>query len=133
MIKLKFIKANEITGKAKATIHQSGKLGFSNEAISYLNIKEGLHIMFAQNEDDEDDLNLYAKVTNEASEDAFKISKAGAYYYVNTKGLFDKLDIDYNKKTIIYDLTKIEVEGEEIIKLNRRDIAKKKKEVEEQE
>jgi hypothetical protein len=133
MLKLKFIKASEVASKAKATIHQSGKLGFSNEAISYLQIKDGAHIMFAQNEEDAEDLNLYAMLTEEANDESFKISKAGAYFYVNTKGMFDSIGVVYTGKTIIYDITKIEVEGQTVIKFNRREIKKKNKEVKDNE
>jgi alpha-amylase/alpha-mannosidase (GH57 family) len=126
---LKFIKANEISSKAKATIHKSGKLGFSNEATNYLKIKEGMYIMFAQNEDDSKDLNLYAILSEETKEEAFRISKAGEYFYVNTKGMFDSIEVDYSKKTIIYDIVKIEIDGNTIIKFNRREINKKNKEV----
>ena len=128
-MKLKFFVANDIASKAKATIHQTGKLGFSNEAISYLQIKEDMYIKFAQNEEDENDLNLYALLTTQNAEECFKISKAGNYYYVNTKGLFDRIGVNYKETKILYDITKIEVDGMSMIKLIRREIKKKKKEV----
>jgi hypothetical protein len=128
-MKLKFFVANDIASKAKATIHQTGKLGFSNEAISYLQIKEDVYIKFAQNEEDASDLNLYAVLTNQVTEECFKISKAGKYYYVNTKGLFDSIGVNYKETKILYDITKIEIEGVSMIKLIRREIKKKKKEV----
>ncbi len=128
-MKLKFFVANDIASKAKATIHQTGKLGFSNEAISYLQIKEDMYIKIAQNEEDENDLNLYALLTTQNTEECFKISKAGNYYYVNTKGLFDSIGVNYKETKILYDITKIEVDGMSMIKLIRREIKKKKKEV----
>ena len=128
-MKLKFISASNKAAKAKATIHKTGKLGFSIEAVSYLNLSEGLYIRFAQNEEDENDLNLYAQLTNEVSEESFKIIKAGQYFYVNTKVMFDDLGEKYVEKKIIYDIVKIDIEGEEILKLMRREIKKKKKEV----
>jgi len=124
-MKLKFIKAEETERNAKATVHTSGKLGFSKDAIDYLNITEGKSIQFAQNEDDLSDKNLYAKIYEGIQEGAFKISKAGDYYYVNSKNMFDALEIDYKKVKVIYDLVKIEYEGEKIIKMIRREIKKK--------
>lgn len=124
-MRLKFIKAEETERNAKATVHTSGKLGFSKDAIDYLGITEGKSIQFAQNEDDINDKNLYAKIYDGAQEGAFKISKAGEYYYVNTKNLFDSLEIDYKKVKIIYDIVMIEYEGEKIIKMIRREIKKK--------
>lgn len=126
-MKLKFLQANEIAPLSKATIHSSGKLGFSSDAIDMLGITQEKTIQFAQNEDDENDRNLYAIIYEEKQEGAFKISKAGDYFYVNTKNLFDSLEIDYKNIRIIYDIVKSNYEGKPIIKLIRRDIKKKEK------
>jgi hypothetical protein len=128
-MRLKFIKAEEIPQRAKATVHTSGKLGFSNEATDFLKLTEEKSIHFAQNEDDEADPNLYAIVNEDMQEGAFKVSKAGQYYYVNTKSLFDSLGVDYRKSKIIYDLVKAEYEGKPLIKMLRREIKKHKKEM----
>lgn len=127
-MKLKFFKAEEIENNAKATVHSTGKLGFSGDAIDFLNLKSGSSIQIGKNEEDENDQNLYAVVHSDMQEGAFKISKAGDYYYVNTKNLFDTLDIDYKKTKIIYDLVKSQYEGLAIIKMVKREIKKKKKE-----
>lgn len=127
-MKLKFIKAEEIPQRAKATVHTSGKLGFSNDAIDFLKLTESKSIQFAQNEEDEADLNLYAIINEGMKEGCFKVSKAGQYYYVNTKSLFDSLGIDYRETKIIYDLVKSEYEGMPLIKMLRREIKKQKKE-----
>ena len=75
-------------------------------------------------------MNLYALLATQNTDECFKISKAGHYYYVNTKGLFDSIGVDYKGTKILYDITKIEVDGMSMIKLIRREIKKKKKEVE---
>jgi len=126
-LKLKFINAEDTDHNAKATVHVSGKLGFSSGAVDYLQITEEKTIQFALNEDDETDMNLYAVTYDGAHEGAYRICKAGDYYYVNTKNLFDSLEYDYKKTKIIYDITKGEYEGTPIIKMIRRDITKKKK------
>jgi hypothetical protein len=126
-MKLKFIKAEDTEHNAKATVHTSGKLGFSKDAIDFLGIKEGKSIQFAQNEDDSADLNLYAVVNSGMQEGAFRISKAGEYFYVNTKNLFDALGVDYKSKKFIYDLVKEQYEGMQIIKMLRREIKKRSK------
>lgn len=128
-MKLKFIKAEDTERNAKATVHASGKLGFSSDAIDYLEITEGKAIQFAQNEDDESDLNLYAVMHGGLQDGAFKLNKAGKYYYVNTKNMFDNLNIDYKHTKIIYDLVKIEYDGNQIIKMIRRELKKKQKEM----
>jgi hypothetical protein len=128
-LKLRMLKAEETGRKAKATIHTSGKLGFSGDAIDYLAIKEGKSIQFAQNEDDEKDINLYAVLYDTMQEGALRINKAGSYYYVNTKSLFDTLYIPYKDKRIIYDLVKFEYEGQPFIKMLRREIKKNNKDL----
>lgn len=127
-MKLKFLNSAEAGRKAKVTIHTSGKLGFSGDAIDYLKITEGKSIQFAQNEENEQDLNLYAAVYEDVREGAFRINKAGNYFYVNTKNLFDTLNIDYKSKRVIYDLVKFDYEGQPMVKMMRRDIKKKIKE-----
>ena len=128
-MKLLFIKAEETERNAKATVHTSGKLGFSKDAIEYLGINEGNTIQFAQNTEDVNDKNLYAKVYSSIQEGAFRINKAGEYFYVNTKNMLDTLGVDYKNTKIIYDLVKGEYEGEQIVKMLRREIKKKKKEL----
>ena len=37
---------------------------------------------------------------------AFAVRKSGAYYYINTKQLYDHMEFDYTKNTIIFDLVR---------------------------
>ncbi len=119
-MKLEFFDADEIQGNAKCTIHKSGKLGFSMDAINLLGITEGKSIGIAKGEDYDESGSLYLKVFEGAQKGAFSISKAGEYYYLNTKNLFNKLELDYRKDKIIYDVAEIELEGEKFFKLIRR-------------
>ena len=125
--KLKFYKASDLDRNLKCTIHITGKLGFSLEAIKKLNINESAYIKIAANEDDTSDKNLYMVVSNEPDNDDFKINKAGAYYYANTKALFDTLKLDYKNYTIMFDITNFEHEGQKLYKLQKREVKKKVK------
>jgi hypothetical protein len=125
-MKLQKIKPPDSSGLLKATIHASGKLGFSIGAIKVMNINSNNFIQIAVNSEDETDQNLYAFVTKEADENTLKINKAGNYYYVNTKALFDKLEIDYRRKKIMFDIVEIEYEEEKVFKLIRREKDRKK-------
>ncbi|MDP2362771.1 MAG: hypothetical protein Q8M94_03265 [Ignavibacteria bacterium] len=125
-MKLQKIKPPDNSGILKVTIHASGKLGFSIGAIRAMKIIGNEFIQIAINSEDETDQNLYAFITKEADENTLKINKAGNYYYVNTKALFDKLEIDYRKKKIIFDIVEIEYEGGNIFKLIRREKDRKK-------
>jgi hypothetical protein len=126
-MKLKFVKAQDIDRNVKATIHSSGKLGFSSDAARKLGLNEGVKsIMIAINEDDSKDQNLYIKTLSEQGEDAFNIVKAGEYYYVNTKAFFDNYNIEYRGNRVIYDIVEFDYEGEKMLKFIKREIKKKK-------
>lgn len=120
-MKILFIKADEIDRNIKCSIHKSGKLGFSSTAIDKLGLSNDKSVMIGVNEEDSDDENLYMSVEDGVKEEAFKISRAGEYYYANTKALFDKLGIDYRAKTIIYDIVDFEYEGMKMYKLIKRE------------
>jgi hypothetical protein len=124
-IKLKIISAKEFEKNFKCSIHKNGKLGFSETAIRKLNIDKNCGLIFGQNEDDLNDKNLYMKITREQIEDAFKINKAGQYFYANTKALFDSLELDYQNKTIIYDMLELNNDNEKLYKLIKREVEKK--------
>ena len=58
--------------------------------------------------------------------DSFKVCKAGAYYYVNTKVMFDSLGIDYISKTIIFDIIKLQDTVNEVYKMIKRELERTK-------
>jgi len=125
--KLKIFKPSELDKKLKCTIHITGKLGFSLETIKKLNINESTYIIIGANEEDASDKNYYMAISNEPDIDGFKINKAGAYYYANTKALFDTLKLDYKSNTIIFDITNFKHEGQKLYKLQKREVKKKQK------
>ncbi len=123
---LKFHIPKDSQGAIKCTIHKSGKLGFSKEAINEMKIDSNKSVRIATNESDENDNNLYLVVEEGKKEDAFRIIKAGDYFYLNTKRLFDELEIDYEKNKIIYDVIDTEIEGMKVYKLKRREKSRQK-------
>ena len=124
-MKIKFIKASELDKNLKATIHKSGKFGFTIEAAGKLGLNETKSISIGVNEDDLEDANLYVAVNNGVEKDAFKVNKAGGYYYVNTKLLFDNLKIDYANKSIMFDIVEEKIDDAIIYVFKRREIMKK--------
>src|SRR5258708_7030234 len=99
-MKLKLIHAGAVEKHLKATIHKSGKLGFTVEAAKKLHLDKNKGFGVAVNEEDPTDKNLYVYIREEKEEGFFQISKAGQYYYVNTKALFDNMKEDYVNETI---------------------------------
>lgn len=128
---LKFISASQFSVKLKATIHNSGKLGFTEATAKQLDFKENSAVKFAQDETDESVLYLANNVP--LDDDAFRVCKAGRYFYINTKLMFDSLGIDYKNKTVMFDMVRIKELDGEIYKLIKRENKRLKKDSKETE
>lgn len=124
-MKLKFINPEGLDKNLKATAHKSGKLGFTMEAAEKMKLSANKSARIAVNEDDSTDTNLYVIVNDTSTDGSFKISKAGAYYYINTKAMFDSMKIDYKNDWIVYDISKDTIDGQLIYKFKRREKDKK--------
>lgn len=119
------ISAKEFNAKLKCTIHSSGKLGFTEAAANHMRITNQSYIQFAQDNDEKDILYLIHHKSENA--DSFKAIKAGTYFYLNTKAMFDSLGLDYKKHTIIFDMTDLKEDSVEIYKLIKRQKPRKNK------
>ena len=124
---LKKFNANEYKVKLKATIHSSGKLGFTDATARVLGLDTSGGIVFAteDGEQNEKEKPLYLICCKVFEDGAFKVTKAGNYFSVNAKGLFDSLGYDYKKNTIIFDMIQAKEEGENVYKLVKREKPKK--------
>jgi hypothetical protein len=122
MVKLSFIKADSLDRNCKATVHKTGKLGFTENAIKKLQLDTNKGVMIARNEVDIIDRdNFYLQVVDQTTPDSFRVSKAGAYYYLNTKALFDTLNMDYINDNYSYDIKDFIYENEKMFKLVKRE------------
>jgi hypothetical protein len=119
-MKLKFIDLSTLDRNLKATIHSSGKIGFTKNAADKLNLGESKSARIAVNDEDSKDTNLYVVISDDGVEGAFKIAKAGEYFYINTKALFDSMEMDYTKYNYVYDIVKMNIEGQGVWKFKRR-------------
>jgi len=121
-VKLKFLDAKEFEANLKCTIQSNGKLNFSAAAINILELSNHKSVKFAMNEDAKVGDELYILIQDSITNDAFKINKAGNYYYLNAKALFDSFGMDYKAHSIIFDIVKTEdtIDGYPLYKLNRR-------------
>lgn len=120
-IKVRFFEPSLLTNRFKATIHKTGKLGFTNIAAKKLLLNKGCRFQIGVNQEDPKDTCLYMMQCKNDSKDGFLVARAGEYYYINLTVLFDSLGIDYTSKKIIFDITKIEHNGQSIYKLEKRD------------
>lgn len=116
---IQFEDPNKVGGSIKATIHKTGKLGFSSGAEDFMSIKEDCYFKVGFNNNDSSDDNIYMVKTDDVT-NAFKVAKAGMYYYINLKNVFDKRGIDYKSKSYIYDIRKEHSEGAEFFILSKR-------------
>lgn len=128
MLELSIIDASKFETNAKCTIHKSGKLGFSANAIKLLDISNDKSLLFAKDNNNPEEDRFYMLIGDSTNEQGFKINKAGDYYYANTKLLFDSLDYDYVNTTIIFDITATEhiQDGMKIYKLTKREVKGRK-------
>ena len=126
---LKILSAKEYNIKLKGTIHSTGKLGFTEATAKELRLTEQAAVKFAV--DDEDSDTLYLINCKTPDDDAFRVLKAGAYFSVNAKSLFDALGLDYKTNNIMFDMVKVDHMGAgEIYKLLKRENPRKQKDKE---
>lgn len=116
------IKTSEYNVKLKATIHSSGRLGFTSDTADKLNLSEHTYIKFAK--DDEIEGELYLVIVNQEDEDSFKVVKSGNYYYLPTTSMFQSFGFDFKKYNIMFDLVRMaeldELVSGKVYKLNKR-------------
>lgn len=125
-MKLKFIDPSTLDKNLKATVHKTGKMGFSMEAASKLGLGEFKSARIAINEADPEDKSLYMVIEDSIVERAFKINRAGKYFYINTKALFDGMQMDYVKNSYVYDIAPTNVDGQTVYRFKRRPVKKSK-------
>jgi len=113
-MKIKFFNPESLDKNLKATVHKSGKMGFTIEAASKMDLNSEKSLSIGINEDDIEDKNLYVVINPTKQKDAFSILKAGSYYYVNTKPLFNNLKFDYLRKNISFEISEDEIENMKI-------------------
>ena len=127
---IEFFNASELDGNTKATIHANGKLGFNRNAEKKLDLINAKSVRIGRTKDYEKDRTLFLVTSDEIDKDGFAVMKSGAYYYANTRSLFDLLEEDYEALKIIYDIVETDWNGQKIFKLKRRTLERKKGESE---
>ena len=126
-INLKFFNPANVDRNIKATTHRTGRLGFTIEAANKFKLAPKMSFKIATNEADESDTNLYAVLYSTIEEQSFRVLKAGKYYSINLKPLFNQINLDYVNTTYIYDITDETIQGIEMLVFKRRAPKKEKK------
>jgi hypothetical protein len=126
---IKFHKPSDSEGTIKMTIHFNGKTGFSEAAVKFLNISDNSYVMLGYDDTNKKNGIEYLVVLKNRDEIAFKVNRAGKYFYVNTKKLYDELGYEYTKKKFIFDIFdgNQSHNGFKLYKLNMRELDRKNK------
>ena len=103
IMSITILSAKKFATTLKATIHKTGRLGFTDETAKALDFKSGKFAKFAQ---DDENKSLYLIINSEGSEDAFSVRESSGYYYVSTKVMFDTLGFEYETGNIMFDLVR---------------------------
>lgn len=126
---ISIIKTSDFNVKLKATIHSSGRLGFTSDTAERLKLSGQVYVKFAN--DNENENELYMILVSERDEDTFKVVKSGKYYYLPTTAMFQSFGYDFKKYNIMFDLVRKSdydalVNGI-VYKLNKRVLMRKAK------
>lgn len=116
---------NEGATKLKATVHKTGKLGFTDATAKHLGLTNDTKVQFATDSEDEHCFYLINKPNS--GDDLFEVKGAGGYFFVNIKNLLDKRGVDYANQTVIYDMERDSTYPDmEIYRLKERILPRKK-------
>jgi hypothetical protein len=123
------IKTSDYNVKLKATIHASGRLGFTADTAERLKLSERTLVKFAK--DDENENELYLVIVVDEDEDTFSVVKSGKYFYLPTTSLFQSFGFDFKKYNIIFDMVRMkgydDIVNGHVYKLNKRVLMRKAK------
>jgi hypothetical protein len=122
MIKIDFFDSSSKYGVIKATVHKTGKLGFSSGASKYIGLEDTQYVKIGRNSDDQEDECLYLVKVGDSGDKAFKVVKAGDYFYVFIKNILRELNIDYKNESVIYDIEEITIGESTYYKMCRREL-----------
>ena len=115
-----FFEPEDDYGVVKATVHKTGKLGFSSGAAKKMDFENNRFYRIGRNKADVEDKTIYILNSKEGDRSSYRISKAGDYFYLRIKNIIDSLGYDYNNESVIFNIQQVEEEGIQYYKLIRR-------------
>ncbi len=121
---IEFFETEDGMGPAKATVHKSGKLGFSRAANKLIDFEKNKYFKIgrekAEGETATDILYLIPVEEKDKDEFTFSIIKAGGYYSLKTKRLLNHMKIDYRDESVIFEIDEVVEKEKKYFKLTRR-------------
>lgn len=122
---IEFFESEDGRGPAKATVHKSGRLGFSSAANKLMALEVGKAFKIGRKKVDANDngsVVLFMIPAAPNVENTFKVNKAGNYYSIKAKRLLNQLGIDYRDEleSIIFDIDELGTGDNRYYRLTRK-------------
>lgn len=118
---IEFFETEDNLGPAKATVHRSGKLGFSRAANKLIDFETNKFFKIGRKKESGADVLYLFPVREEEKDDyTFGIFKAGGYYSLKTKRLLNQLGIEYRDQSVIFEIDDKINEDKKYFRLTRR-------------
>ncbi len=118
---LEIFSAKKFRSNAKATVHATGKIGFSIVAAELLELTKGTGIIVGRQRGESGHSSLVIIVVSATNQEAFPVRQVGEYYQIDASRLLDDLDVDYKERSLIYNISAVEDEdGRKTFKLSLR-------------
>ncbi|MGG9970663.1 hypothetical protein ACQ33O_02620 [Ferruginibacter sp. SUN002] len=105
----------------KASVHRTGKIGFTIETANEFKISVEKSMVLAINPDERKGAAIYGILSPSNDPNGYKIQKAGKYHSVNAKGFFESLKFIYEEGNITFTVTEIDVEGTKALKFTPKE------------
>lgn len=99
----KLVEATRLSRKAKASVHRTGRLGFSRSAAKMLGLEANKTVLIFEGEGRD----LFLVVVDGHDDRGFFIHGIGSYWYAATKLLYDQAGIDYVSNVIDYEISEL--------------------------
>ena len=112
--------APRLDRKVRASIQQNGRMSFNRSAASFMGLEKGRRvIIFCQGE-----RNLAGVVVDAEDPRGFELKESGSYPYLGLKQFLLEKNVDFQKNTIVYDITCTDSKFEDrpVFFFERRDI-----------
>lgn len=125
MLDIEFFEPEDKYGSIKATVHRSGKLGFTQGAAKLIDFEANTMFKIGRKKTDtgsNSDI-LYMIPVKDKDDMTFTVLKAGGYYYLKTKRLLTQLGIDYRAadgESVSFEIDEINENGNKYYKLIKR-------------
>lgn len=122
-IEFEFFEPEEKYGPIKATVHKSGKLGFSQGAAKLIDFETNpLFKIGRKKTEPGDQSEIYMIPVQTEDEQTFKVLKAGGYYYLKVRRLLTQMGIDYRTEgeSVSFEIDEMKKDGKTYFKLLRK-------------